>query len=262
MKELYDKSYFFSECEGFKEFLSSGGIKLSRRLSYIYGKIYAYKPNKILDMGSGRGELALAFALTGWESYGADYSSEALEISSRLKEKWIKNSPDMKLKYVETRVENLPFENNFFDAVVMSDLVEHLSESSLDLAFSEALRVLKKDGRLFIHTSPNAIFLKWGLLLYKILGLINGLNMPENMRAALPRGLSKDFHINEQTVFSLKSKLKKAGFEKVEFEFKKNPHYVYYFLKEDKYIRILNKIYKFLPIKHLFFADIFAQAQK
>ncbi len=262
MKELYNDTYFFKECEGYRDFLSSGGIKLSRRLSYVYGKVYAKKPQKVLDIGCGRGELALAFALTGWQATGADFSPDSIKISSALKEKWIKSSPQMKLDYIQCDAVSLPFDDDVFDAIIMSDLVEHLSDERLEAAFSEAFRVLKKNGTLFIHTSPNRIFMRWGLAVYKILGLLNGVHMPKDMRAALPAGLSRQYHINEQTVFSLRRKLLKAGFSCAFFEFKKNPHYVYYFLKEDRYIRILNRIYRFLPLKHVFFADIFAEAVK
>ncbi len=262
MNTLYDEKYFFSDCEGYREFSSSDGIKLSRRLAYVYSKVYEYKPSSVLDLGCGRGELALSFGLSGWDTYGIDYSEVSIEICRKLKERWIKNSPQMKLNFKKADVSNLPFRDESFDAVVMSDLVEHLDEKKLILSYIEAYRVLKPKGKIFIHTSPNKIFLKWGLRLYWLLGFINGVKLPFDMKELLPRGLKKPFHINEQTVFSLKKGLKKAGFSDFSHEFKKNPHYVYYFLKEDKFIPKLNKIYNFIPSKHLFFADIFISASK
>lgn len=262
MKQLYDENYFFHECEGYKDFLSSGGIKLSRRLSYIYSKIYAKKPQKILDMGCGRGELAMALAIARCQVSGVDSSIDSIKISSALKERWIRKYPQMKLDYFNCDASSLPFEDNTFDVVIMSDLVEHLKDEILLAAFFEAFRVLKKNGTLFIHTSPNKIFINFGLSIYKLLGFLSGIKMPRDMRAALPAGLGKQYHVNEQTVFSLRKNLSKTGFSSVTFEFKKNPHYVYYFLKKDKYIKILNRIYRFFPLKHVFFADIFVEAVK
>lgn len=262
MNTIYDEKYFFSDCEGYREFSSSGGIKLSRRLAYVYSRVYEHKPSSVLDLGCGRGELALSFALSGWDAYGVDSSEVSIDICQKLKDRWIKNSPQMRLHFQMADVSNLPFRNESFDAVVMSDLVEHLDKKKLNLAYLEAYRVLKPKGKIFIHTSPNKIFLKIGLKIYWLLGLINGRKLPFEMKEALPAGLKKPFHINEQTAFSLKKGLKKAGFSDFLTELKKNPHYVYYFLKEDKFIVKLNKIYNFIPIKHLFFADIFISASK
>lgn len=259
---IYDKNYFFTECEGYKTFLSSKGLKLSRRLLKIYNKVIELKPKRVLDFGCGRGELALNLALNWIETFGADSSKEAIEISNQIKNYWKKTNPDMKLEFIKTDGYVLPFQNDFFDSVILSDVIEHINPKECDLIMKEIYRVLRKGGYVLLHTSPNRIFINFGLKIYWLIGLFNGIKLPFKMKRLLPKGLGNDYHINEQTSFSLKKLFKKNGYKNINTEFWKNPHYVYYFLKEDKYIKIINKVYKFIPVKHLFFADIFASAQK
>ena len=82
------------------------------------------------------------------------------------------------------------------------------------------------------------------------------------MAGALPKGLQKEFHVNEQTVFSLKKAFKKAGFKKLCLWLEKNPQYIYFFLKEDIFVKRINFLYKLFPFKHLFFADIYGIVKK
>jgi ubiquinone/menaquinone biosynthesis C-methylase UbiE len=48
--------------------------------------------------------------------------------------------------------EPLPFRNEFFDLIVLSHIVEHLSEERIDSMMHELKRVLRKGGYLFIET--------------------------------------------------------------------------------------------------------------
>jgi SAM-dependent methyltransferase len=50
-------------------------------------------------------------------------------------------------------IENLPFPDNVFDAVVVSEVLEHLSDESLENGLSEIARVLRRGGRI-IGTVP------------------------------------------------------------------------------------------------------------
>ncbi|PIS47431.1 MAG: hypothetical protein COT17_03325 [Elusimicrobia bacterium CG08_land_8_20_14_0_20_51_18] len=258
----YDRKYFLTECEGFNTFLSSKGLKLSPRLRRIHKEVFGFRPGKVLDFGCGRGELALNFALGGAETYGVDVSAAALELSNEIKAHWLKNSPQMRLEFLKLEEERLPFESGIFDVVIFSDIAEHLETGELANWLAEAFRVLKTGGHIAVHTSPNRIFLNWGLRLYWFVGFFNGVRLGWNMKAALPEGLRDGFHVNEQTASSLEKALKKSGFSGIKTGFWKNPHYVYYFLKDDRFIMILNRLYRFLPFKQLFFADLFVTAKK
>ena len=63
-------------------------------------------------------------------------------------------------EFLETHIataEELPFEDSSFDAIIMGESLHHLRNP--DLAFEEAVRVLKKNGKLFIYDFDVSSFL-------------------------------------------------------------------------------------------------------
>jgi SAM-dependent methyltransferase len=57
---------------------------------------------------------------------------------------------------------NLPFESDFFDIVVLWEVLEHLPKNTEDKAFQEIYRILKPEGSLFLST-PHRTF--WSCVL-------------------------------------------------------------------------------------------------
>jgi len=82
----------------------------------------------------------------------------------------IEKNPDV-LKIIETcdvrvaDVQNLPFENNFFDIVFVLDVLEHVEE--LDKAIKEIKRVLKTDGSVILSGPTETWFYKFCRLFYR-----------------------------------------------------------------------------------------------
>lgn len=217
----------------------------------------------ILDIGCGRGELVLHSGLLG-TSFGIDISNSALEIAYATRKTWVKDFPFLKNRTIFIRGDSqyLPFKDKSIDIIFLIDIVEHLSKYKLAKTLKETFRVLKEEGKIIIHTSPNRIFLNYGLKIYYLLGRIFGKKLNWNIKSALPFGCKEPIHINEQTIFSLRRLFRKAGFRKIKLWTEKNPHYVYYFLKEKVFIQRLNLLYRFLPFKQLFFADIYGIVKK
>jgi len=102
---------------------------------------------KILDVGCGNGNLLemINRASPRVQLVGLDFSPGLLK-NARIR---LKN----KARLVNGDALALPFSNNEFDVVILSEVLEHLSNPSKGLA--EAKRVLKKNGR-FLLTFPNA----------------------------------------------------------------------------------------------------------
>ena len=57
---LYDEKYFLSSCEGYDEFNSTSGAQLSPRLQESFECANIESGMKVLDIGSGRGEIISA----------------------------------------------------------------------------------------------------------------------------------------------------------------------------------------------------------
>jgi SAM-dependent methyltransferase len=94
----------------------------------------------------------------------------------------------------------------------MFDLVEHLHPWELAQALAEARRVLRADGRLVVHTAPNAWYDRFAYPLVRLVRKMQGRGAayPRNPRAIIPANL--DVHVNEQSLVSLRRVLRRAGF--------------------------------------------------
>ena len=263
-KNLYNKEYYLSDCEGFSQFQKSQGRVLSPRLKKVF-RLAELKPGmKVLDIGFGRGELLLQAAKAGAIAFGIEYSEDALKITEEAMKQWVRKNPEIieNCFPLKSNAALLPFKNKVFDVIILSDIIEHLFPEELLKCFKECFRVLKPGGKLVLHTTPNRLFMSVGLRLYQALGLMFGRWIGLNPRRKLPAGLQKDVHVNEQTLFSLVRVLKKSGFKNPDLWLEKSPQYIYYFFNEDIFVKRIRWFYFLLPVKHFFCSDIFGIVRK
>jgi SAM-dependent methyltransferase len=198
--ERYDEAYFLGSCEGYEEFLSNAGAHLSRRLHQAFEAAEVAPGMRVLDVGCGRGEIVRHCAGLGIRAYGVDYAPVALRMAQ--------DAGDV----YQADAKWLPFPTAFFDRVLMFDIVEHLHPWELDQALAEARRVLCHDGRLIIHTAPNAWYDRHAYPVVRWVRTLMGQGgkYPQDPRAVIPHNL--DVHVNEQSVVSLWRVLRRAGF--------------------------------------------------
>jgi len=123
----------------------SGGIDIKWRKNVVE-ILMAKKPEKIIDVATGTGDLALALVQTGAsEIVGIDISEGMLEIG---RQKVKKSERDHKIKMVIGDSENMAFPNDYFDAVTVAFGVRNFE--NLDQGLSEIYRVLRPGGDLVI----------------------------------------------------------------------------------------------------------------
>lgn len=126
------------------------GIDVSWRKKVVK-LIGATNPKQILDIATGTGDLALMMSKLNPERIvGLDISPGMLEVG---KEKIAKANLSDKIEMIVGDSENMPFDNNTFDAITVSFGVRNFE--NLDKGLSEIHRVLKPGGIFVVLETSN-----------------------------------------------------------------------------------------------------------
>ncbi|MGY0425230.1 MAG: bifunctional demethylmenaquinone methyltransferase/2-methoxy-6-polyprenyl-1,4-benzoquinol methylase UbiE [Polaribacter sp.] len=136
-------------------------VKWRKKVVEIIGK---NKPKQILDIATGTGDLALMMAsLQPDRIVGLDISVGMLEVG---KQKIAKANLSKKIEMMLGDSEEMPFENNTFDAITVSFGVRNFA--NLEKGIQEIARVLKPTGVLVIleTSNPTKFPFKQGYKLY------------------------------------------------------------------------------------------------
>lgn len=146
-KDGYDYSTTYYSLRDAVHYSSQGErIRISKIVSM------AGSGNKILDVGCFDGTIGKILIDRGNEVWGIDASEEAVKLA--------------KEKGVEATVGNLEetfdFEDNFFDACIAAEVIEHIMDT--DFFMKEIKRILKPGGSLILST-PNVASLGRRLML-------------------------------------------------------------------------------------------------
>lgn len=186
---IYSRQYYLDFCGGYAEFLN-GSIPDRLRQALNYGQLA--ESMNVLDIGCGRGELALGCAELGCSVWGTDYSLEALTLAEEFTSSNLKMKIQKRIRLQQMNAKHLAFPPRTFDRVFLIDVVEHLYPEELERVFREVKRVIKPGGRVVVHTAPNAWLIR---PIYFLAGLLFGWR-------------KHPFHVNEQSYFSLRSSLR------------------------------------------------------
>jgi demethylmenaquinone methyltransferase/2-methoxy-6-polyprenyl-1,4-benzoquinol methylase len=137
-------------------FLSLGIDHLWRRR--LVKMLSNEKPQRILDIATGTGDLAVALAkCEPKEIIGADISENMLQVGI---EKMKKKKLDKLIKLELGDSENLKYSDDYFDAITVAFGVRNYED--LDKGLSEMYRVTKKNGSVWIleFSKPSAFPIK------------------------------------------------------------------------------------------------------
>lgn len=172
------------------------------RLEKVISILKNYHFNRLLDIGCGDGSFSVFLKGFTNEVYGVDISEKAVKSA---------NEKTIKAYVVNVDEKDLPFEDNFFDAVFCGEVIEHLFDP--DHLLSEIYRVLKPKGFCMI-TTPNLA--SWHNRLILLLGFqpyLTEVSLKYNVGKFKVKLNDVSGHIRSFTYKSLKELLKLHNFD-------------------------------------------------
>ena len=177
---------------------------------------------KILEIGSGIGWLSSLLKLNFPETYivTTDVSHSALQIGNQVMQ-LLGSKVDLSIC---TKIEQLPFEDNFFDYVVGAAVL-HQTEPP-EVATKEIFRVLKNDGT-YIGIRELAIPRLMGAIWGSSLGVVGRIQKNAGIK------------YGNYNLSKWKSYFENAGFSDVDLTIDKNPNYKHYRWDINLYYRFL-----------------------
>ena len=151
--------------------------------------------SKILELGSGPGNLSADLANMNYRVIGADKSARMIAYASKL---------ETNAKFIQADALNLPMEDNEFDAVLLASLINLVPDRALLL--KEISRVLKPGGTISV-LFPTPAFDRNSALQYA-----NKHQLGQRSRAALCVWASVAKQLNAADIVA---EFSKAGFKNV-----------------------------------------------
>ena len=110
-------------------------------------------PGELLDAGMGPGRLLADLHRRGWDAHGVD-ASAAMVAAARAR------LPDAGDRLAQASIERLPFEDERFDVVAATGVLEYVDD--VPAAVAELARVLRPGGRALISMpNPVAPYVLW-----------------------------------------------------------------------------------------------------
>ena len=184
---------------------------------------------EILDLGCEPGYIAIALKVSGYNVIGG-----SVNLINDFKERMDRFQIPIDVYNIDT--DDLPYDNEQFDAIIFSEIIEHLFYG-VPHALKEINRVIKKGGFLILTTPnlarvPNRIRLVLGKSINPELGGEN----PFFIRDIYKR------HNREYTLEELRYLLKKSRFKDVKHSYWNYPAYTYKKPLLKKGVNFLSKI--------------------
>lgn len=138
--------------------------KIFKEQGKYFTKIQEYMPNivkmfkkhgvkKVLDLGCGSGRHTVYLAKHKFDVYGFDIARKGIEITKNwLKEKGFKANLKIGSAY-----KRLPYKDNFFDAIISTQVIHHAKIEKIRKLIREIERILKPKGLIFVTVSKKGL---------------------------------------------------------------------------------------------------------
>jgi demethylmenaquinone methyltransferase/2-methoxy-6-polyprenyl-1,4-benzoquinol methylase len=178
-----DEENYYSSIRSYIRFLAPFYDTGTFFISGLRGKVVdftnARKGSRVLDVGTGTGKQAFAFAKRGFDITGIDLSEEMIKIAR-------KNNRYENGKFQIGDAASLPFEDNSFDVTCVSFALHDMIPTIRRKTVKEVVRVTKPHGTIVVvdYSLPKNKILRQ--LVFNIIKLYE-LYYPEFIRSDLKR---------------------------------------------------------------------------
>lgn len=115
------------------------------------------KGRSVLDIGSGSGASSIVLARMGMNVTAVECDRTLHDVAVRRVQEWMLSS-QIKQECIVRTAEGLPYASEAFDVVMLSAVMEHVDPQERPQLLQEAWRVLRKQGYLLIHDTPNRLW--------------------------------------------------------------------------------------------------------
>lgn len=206
--EVYTEEYFRTAEAGFHKWDTSGGAEFGG----FYEQAFEIRPprpgERILDLGTGRGEIPVLAAERGATGVGIDYAKASMDLAKVTLE--ARGRPGGAW-FARADAARMPFADATFDVAYLMDFVEHLVPEELDRALADLARVLKPGGAVVAHTMPNRLIYDVTYPALRFAARLAGRRWPADPR----HPFEHQMHVNEMRRGELRAVLRRAGFREV-----------------------------------------------
>lgn len=120
---------------------TTGNVKIKKNRRYKIINNNLASNSKVLDIGCGGGYFFNVWKDKNIEYYGIDYNQYFVDYCT---------NKGLKVKKCDISSEKLPFDDNSFDFIYCSHVIEHLLSNQQIFFVKEIARVLKKWGKLVL----------------------------------------------------------------------------------------------------------------
>jgi tellurite methyltransferase len=156
--------------------------------------------SKIIDIGCGGGRNIVYFLRNGYQVFGIDRDEQAIAGVRSLSQELAPGNPVT--NFVVSKVEENPFEHNFFDVAICSAVLHFAADPThFDKMLRATWNVIKPGGYLFARLASD-------------IGMENVVVSKGNGRYLLPDGTTR-FLVNEQTLLRYTAELGGELFEPI-----------------------------------------------
>jgi SAM-dependent methyltransferase len=203
IRSSYTTAYYLQDCGGYDAYKRDKGLSLAdSRLRAVADLTEAAPVGRAIDLCCGRGELSIHLARLGHDVTAVDYSESAIELAREAAANAASSTQAPRIHFRCSDVKRLELSGSY-EAVVASDLIEHLMPAELDCLYSRIAAHLAPRGLFIVHTFPNAWHYKYEYArrLRQARGL--GAYLPLDPRSRYEQLM----HINEQSPGVLRRQL-------------------------------------------------------